>query len=53
MRAYTVPPVRTERRPISHWVAFKGTQCLGANNSIALLRHQLKGIDNVIFKAVR
>jgi len=52
MKPYQCPKVRTERRPISHWVAFKGTQCLGANNSIALLRHLHKG-EGIIFKAVR
>lgn len=52
MKAYQVPKVRTERRPISHWVAFKGTQCLGANNSIKLLRHQFGNVG-IIYKAVR
>jgi hypothetical protein len=39
-------------KPIKYWIAIQNGNQVGANNSIAILRHQFPG-HGVIFKAVR
>lgn len=45
------PPVQA--KPIQYWIAIQCGQIVGANNSIAILRHQFKGFNQVTFKSVR
>lgn len=41
------------RKPILYWQAKHGNYITAENNSIALLRHQLRGVKGVTFHAVR
>lgn len=40
------------RREIKYWIAIQNGNQVGANNSIAILRHMFPG-HGVIFKAIR
>lgn len=54
MKTYQVPPLnKPTRKPILYWQAKQGNYITAENNSIALLRHQLRGVKGVTFHAVR
>lgn len=44
---------KRQNKPVLYWEAYIGKQCVGSNNSIALLRFAWKHDKSVIFKCVR
>ncbi len=52
MKTYQVPTTK-QRKPILFWQAEQCGKVIAVNNSIALLRHTLRGVKGVTFHAVR